>query len=68
MLIHGKSLFLGYQNQGFGNRWASSAIKRQGPGSVPFSSIRTVTVGSGLAPDLLTPPQTAAGARGLMRA
>jgi hypothetical protein len=34
--------------------------------SNPFSSIRTVTVGSGIAPDLLTPPP--AGARGLMPA
>jgi hypothetical protein len=29
--------------------------------NVPFSSIRTVTVGSGLAPDLLTPSSGDAG-------
>ena len=32
---------------------------------IPFSSIRTVTVGFGFAPNLLTPPS--AGARGLMQ-
>jgi len=39
------------------------------PASNPFSSIRTVTVGFGIAPNLLTPPPgsepLAAGARGL---
>src|SRR4051794_40115742 len=34
--------------------------------SVPFSSIRTVTVGFGISPNLLTPPKPA-GARGLRR-
>ncbi len=35
--------------------------------SIPFSSIRTVTVGFGVAPNLLTLPLGTAGARGLMR-
>ncbi len=33
----------------------------------PFSSVRTVTVGFGFAPNLLTPPKCSTGARGLMR-
>jgi len=55
VLIHGKSLVVGYQNQGFGEAMSGGAL-RPPPGGVPFSSIRTVTVGSGVAPDLLTPP------------
>lgn len=71
MLIHGKCLVVDYQNQGFGEAKGAASKTRRGPGSIPFSSIRTVTVGSGVAPDLLTPPpwelSRAAGARGLMR-
>lgn len=40
-------------------------LRRESPS--PFSSIRTVTVGFGLSPNLLTPIPMASGARGLHR-
>jgi len=38
-----------------------------GGAGIPFSSIRTMTVGFGMTTNLLTPLTTSAGARGLMR-
>ena len=46
----------------------TTAPDHDGDTGVPFSSIRTMTVGFGMTPNLLTPPMTSAGARGLMRA
>lgn len=75
-LIHGCHLTsqAAKQNQGVvGKRAGTAATTRRSTarrsghrGSSNSSSpIRTVTVGSGLSPDLLTPPMNSAGARGL---
>src|SRR5262245_17931639 len=57
---------LGYLNQGARTRVGARARTR-GPRGVALSFIRTVTVGPGIAPDLLTPRLVTAGARGLER-
>ena len=50
-----------------GGGGTSSSHLYDGGAGIPFSSIRTMTVGSGMTPDLLTPPKVMAGARGLRR-
>ena len=58
-LIHAAiSLMCVDLNQGGGNR-ACGSRRRRKPVAIPFSSIRTVTVGFGFAPNLLTLPRQA---------
>jgi hypothetical protein len=52
-----------FQDQNQGTRIDTPARKREA--SRPFSFIRTLTVGFGITPNLLTLPQREEGARGL---